>query len=252
MSDECERMQLLNSDLGRLRLAENPSSHVGQAWAFSIGAHLVLFVALWWLHIVRPTPDAQPILVGLVEIPKPEPPGPPVPEGAFAPSAPVQSAAQVKPQPTPARPPSPDADETAAVDTFSDVLTEAQIAGAAGASGNGGGGGAGGGGCDMAQALQLALRRAPTVRTALANANRLGKSIMIWNGDWVRSGAQDGKGLSAVREVIMWEVAFAPEVCRQQRMQGLMLLSLDGDTRFAIGSDDWRWSDLLGIRPSKR
>jgi hypothetical protein len=32
-------------------------------------------------------------------------------------------------------------------------------------------------------------------------------------------------------------------------MHGLVLLSLtDGGTRFAIGSGDWRWSDLLGLR----
>ena len=72
---------------------------------------------------------------------------------------------------------------------------------------------------------------------------------MLWNGDWVRSGNQDGKGLSGVRQAILWELAFAPEVCRSERVRGLVLLSLDNGTRFAIGSDDWRWSDLLGLRP---
>ena len=88
-----------------------------------------------------------------------------------------------------------------------------------------------------------------------SDANRLGKSIMLWDGDWVQTGAQDGKGLSAVREAIMWEVAFAPESCRNERMRKPVLLSLaDGRTRFAIGSGDWRWSDLLGVRrgPSDR
>ena len=59
----------------------------------------------------------------------------------------------------------------------------------------------------------------------------------------------------AVRQAIMWEIAFAPEACRNQRMHGLVLLSLaDGSTRFAVGSGDWRWSDLLGLRkvPSER
>lgn len=101
----------------------------------------------------------------------------------------------------------------------------------------------------MARAVQQALQRDPLVRAAVEDANRLGKAIMVWNGDWVRSGGQDGKGLSAAREAIMWEVAFAPEACRNQRMHGLILLSLaDGRTRFAIGSGDWRWSDLLGVR----
>jgi len=44
-------------------------------------------------------------------------------------------------------------------------------------------------------------------------------------------------------------VAFVPEACRNQRMHGLVLLSLeDGMTRFAIGTGEWKWSDLLGLR----
>ena len=132
---------------------------------------------------------------------------------------------------------------------FSDLLSESQLAGATSADGEGAGGGGGGGGCDMARVVQQALRRDPLVRAAVEDANRLGKAVMLWNGDWVRSGEQDGKGLSAVREAIMWEVAFAPEACRNERVHGLVLLSLaDGNTRFAIGSGDWRWSDLLGVR----
>jgi hypothetical protein len=128
----------------------------------------------------------------------------------------------------------------------SDVLSESQLAGATSA-GEGAGGG-GGGGCDTARAVQQALRRDPLVHTAVSDANRVGKAIMVWNGDWVRSGDQDGKGLSAVREAIMWEVAFAPAACRNMRMHGLVLLSLaDGSTRFAVGAGDWRWSDLLGV-----
>ena len=78
----------------------------------------------------------------------------------------------------------------------SDILSDAQLAGAIGA---GEGTGGGGGSCDMARAVQLALRRDPLVRTAVEGANRLGKSVMLWNGDWVQTGGQDGKGLSAVR-----------------------------------------------------
>jgi hypothetical protein len=69
----------------------------------------------------------------------------------------------------------------------------------------------------------------------------------------VRSGDQDGKGMSAVREAIIWELAFAPEACRNKPVHGLVLLSLaDGNTRFAIGAGDWRWSDLLDVRPADR
>ena len=176
----------------------------------------------------------------MVDLSKPKPPGPPNPtdleDGGLPnflqPVAPQLSAPAVVV-----------ATKTPIPDT-SDLLSEAQLAGAIRA-GEGGGGGV----CDMALALQQALRRDPVVRRAVAEAHRSGKAIMLWNGDWVRSGEQDGKGLSAVREAIMWEVAFAPKACRNQRVHGLVLLSLaDGSTRFGIGSGDWRWSDLLGLR----
>jgi hypothetical protein len=127
----------------------------------------------------------------------------------------------------------------------SDLLSGSQLAGAV-TVGEGGGGG--GGTCDMARAVQQALRRDPMVREAVEEAHRAGKAIMVWNGDWVRNGDQDGKGLSAVREAIMWEVGFAPAACRNVPMHGLVLLSLaDGGTRFAVGTGNWRWSDLLGV-----
>ncbi|HEY2011116.1 MAG TPA: hypothetical protein VGH23_19155 [Rhizomicrobium sp.] len=184
-------------------------------------------------------PTSEPIQVSLLDTPKPQPPGPPdvdmaAPEAAAAPPLPhfttratVQAAVTPKPD-------------------NSDLLSDSQLAGAASA---GEGGGGGGGSCDLARAVQQALRRDPMVRAAAENANRLGKSVMLWNGDWVRSGGEDGKGLSAVREAVTWEVAFAPQACRNQRMHGLVLLSLtDGRTRFAIGGSDWRWADLLSVR----
>src|SRR5207248_9042499 len=88
-------------------------------------------------------------------------------------------------------------------------LSESEIAGAASA---GSGGGGGGRSCDMAARVQSALRRDPIVRTAVAAT--AGKATLVWNGDWVRSNGEDGKGLAAVREAIMWEVAFAPAACR--------------------------------------
>ncbi len=105
----------------------------------------------------------------------------------------------------------------------------------------------GGGACDMARRVQAAVRKDPLARAAIHAAG--GRAIRIWDGDWVQSGAEDGKGLAAVREAITWEVAFAPPACRQQRMRGLVLLSLnDGSARLALGAGDWRWSDLLGLR----
>jgi hypothetical protein len=55
-----------------------------------------------------------------------------------------------------------------------------------------------------------------------------------------------------VREVIMWEVAFAPEACRKEPVQGMVLLSLTdgpGAARLALGAGRWRWTDLLHAVP---
>jgi hypothetical protein len=213
------------------------------AGAFTVGVHIAA-VALLLLPRGSAPPSrvedtSEPIQVSLIDTPKPQPPGPPdvtlaQPEAASAPPLPhltiratVQAAVTTRPD-------------------NSDLLSASQLAGAASV---GAGGGGGGGSCDLARAVQQALRRDPMVRSAVENANRSGKSVMLWNGDWVRSGGEDGKGLSAVREAVMWEVGFAPEACRHQQMHGLVLLSLaDGSTRFAIGAGDWRWSDLLNLR----
>jgi hypothetical protein len=153
------------------------------------------------------------------------------PQIALVPLPPIKSATAR----TVARAPAPD---------NSDLLSASQLAGAASIGEGGGGGGA----CDMGRAVQQALRRDPLVRASVEGANRIGRAIMLWNGDWVQTGAEEGKGLSAVREAISWEVAFSPEACRNMRMHGLVLLSLaDGTTRFAVGMDSWRWSDLLGL-----
>ena len=109
---------------------------------------------------------------------------------------------------------------------------------------------AGGGGvCDLARQLQGALRRDPLVQAAVAGAS--GRAIRVWNGDWVKSQGEDGKGLAAVREAILWEIAFAPETCRAKPVRGVILLSMSagpGGPRLAVGAGEWRWSDLL--RPS--
>jgi hypothetical protein len=209
------------------------------AWGFSAAVHLTVLAALFWPRHAPPPakPEPSTLMVSVAEQPKP--PGPPMER------EPGGSDNEVKPvMPQPIMP----VFSTVAAPDNSDLLSDSQIAGAAGV----GEGGGGGGGCDLARAVQQALRRDPLVHTAVDNANRRGKAIMMWNGDWVRSGAQDGKGLSAVREAIMWAVAFAPESCRNEPVHGLVLVSLaDGNTRFGIGAGNWRWSDLLGLRAGR-
>jgi hypothetical protein len=126
-------------------------------------------------------------------------------------------------------------------------LTDADLAGAATA----GSGSGGGGECNMARRIQNALRKDGLVQTAVAVASGSNKAIMVWNGDWVQNHSEDGKGLAAVREAIIWEIAFAPAACKAQAMHGLMLISLnDGSetARLAMGHGAWRWSDMLNLR----
>lgn len=227
------------------------------SWGGSLAAHLIVIAALFGLIAGKRVPrEPSAIAVNLVQVPRPQPAAPPGPPGpAGLPDAAKANAAVPQPAPQPVARPvrraaAAPAVEAAAepVDDYSDMLSDADLAGAASAD-PGGGNGGGGGGCDMAGALQRALRKDPLVPGAVADAHRLGKAVMLWNGDWVRAGSQDGKGLSAVREAIIWELAFAPAACRNKPMHGLVLLSLsDGRTRFAIGAGQWRWSDLLELR----
>jgi len=197
--------------------------------------------------VVPPTPPAP-----APTPPTPTPPEPPKPEPP-KPAPPKPTPPRIKARVTPAHPdmaPVPAAEEDSAGEAEVE-LSDAQLASAATA----GSGASGGGACDMTRWLQAALRKDRQVQAAVADAHRLGgsagKPLFVWNGDWIRSHGQDGAGLAAVREAIMWEVAFAPAACRAQPVRGLVLLSLDdrpGAPRLVVGSDRWRWSDLLHAR----
>ena len=141
------------------------------------------------------------------------------------------------------------------------VLSEAQIAAAAtaesgggGEGGSGAGGGGSGGPCNMVRFLQDKLRKDSRVRSAVAASGLGAKAMMVWNGDWVRSTGEDGKGLAALREAILWEVGFAPQACRAKPVHGLVMISLNdgpGSARIVVGAGDWRWSDLLEVKQAR-
>jgi hypothetical protein len=237
---------------GKIPRHFDDSGHPGRrrnrfvAGGLTVAAHILIFTVLLWPHTHRPpsrtVAPPPPIQVSLLDQSQPKPPAPPEPK-MLAPAGSTIA------KPVLTHPTAPIVTISHVPDT-SDLLSASQLAGAASV---GEGGGGGGGGCDLSRAVQQALRRDPMVRAAVEDAHRTGKAVMLWNGDWVRSGDQDGKGLSAVREAIMWEVAFSPAACRNMRMHGLVLLSLaDGRTRFAVGAGEWRWSDLLGVRGAKR
>lgn len=144
-------------------------------------------------------------------------------------------------------------------------VSAAELAGAAraggGRAGGGGTGGSGGGQCDMLERLEARLRRDARVREAAgrALAARPGEggtpAIRVWDGDWVRHPGEEGGGLAAVREAIIWEVGFAPDACRAQAVRGLVQIALgeaDDGPRLVLGAGAWRWSDLLSARGRAR
>ncbi|HTX48933.1 MAG TPA: hypothetical protein VME40_06030 [Caulobacteraceae bacterium] len=209
------------------------------AAAASVVAHagIAAAIALTWVG-ARPTPEQTPIVVSLIRVPILAPAAP-----AAAPKSPTpvearHDAAPAKPAPSLVQvhasrePPSTGA---------SMGVSDSELASAASADS-----GPGGGECNMARRLQSALRRDPLVQAAVAQTGA--RAIMVWNGDWVQSEREDGKGLAALREAVMWEIAFAPPACRAQSMRGLVTLSLNaspGAARVALGAGTWRWSDLL-------
>jgi len=230
------------------------------ATALSAGAHVALLgaILIGWGATTTPIflPAIDVSLVPPFAPPAPKPPAP-LPRSPAKRTAPrkvlvhVAAAPPIAARPSPA-PPVPASPPPAIVQARAagdgPALSGDQLAGAqAAGEGDGAGAGSGGGECNMARRVQAALRKDPLARAAVRAAS--GPAIMVWNGDWVQAGAEDGKGLAAVREAITWEVAFAPPECRRQRMRGLVLLSLnDGSPRLALGAGDWRWSDLLGLR----
>lgn len=221
--------------------------------ALSVAAHVGILLALVRAQPDPPRPpEPWAIQVALVTPPPPpEPPKPPEPEKKPEPAKPKPPRLAVRP---PRAPPPPEvaplpATKGKATEGVAEV-SEAELAGAGTADSGGSGGG---GACNMTRRLQAALRKDPLIQSAVAQAHR-GQAILVWNGDWVRHEEQDGAGLAAVREAILWEVGFAPAACRAERVHGLILISMNdgpGAARLVVGHGDWRWMDLLGGRSGR-
>ncbi|MHB8286199.1 MAG: hypothetical protein ACYDD1_16195 [Caulobacteraceae bacterium] len=220
----------------------------------SLAFHALLLAAL-----LRPlaspsiTPTPAPMTVALVSPPLPPPPKiiiakPAAKTAAAKPSAPPPAPRpQTAPRDIPALPAQPLGQGVAGV-------SDGDLDGAETADS-----GAPGGACDMVRRLQAALRKDALVQAAAASVGRsavgAGKAVLVWNGDWVATPGEDGKGLSAVREAILWEVGFSPPACRSAAVHGLVLISLSdtpGVARLVLGGRDWRWSDLLTPRGLNR
>ncbi|MGZ5987244.1 MAG: hypothetical protein ACXWK7_20140, partial [Caulobacteraceae bacterium] len=195
-----------------------------------------------------PAPEPEPMVVALVppphppEVPSPPTEKPPTPEPP--PPPPPRHVARPAKHPPPDAIPVP-AGKGPSANGESEV-SEAELASASTA------GSGGGRACNMTLWLQSALRKDARVQAAVAEARRAATpgqgAIRVWNGDWIRHGEQEGAGLAAVREAIMWEVGFAPVACRNEPVRGLVAISLnDGPApaRLVMGQGEWRWADLL-------
>jgi len=236
------------------------------AWGVAMAAH-ALILALILQQFPKPVEmfEPQAVTVELVAPPAP-PPAPPAPEPKPKPTPqppkPSQARshlpvkAQVRPIHMAVHAPVPQALFAARAPPAPapTELSAAEVAGAI-TAGSGSGSGSAGGACDMVRRLQDALRRDPRVRAAVEESHRAaggrGAAIMVWNGDWIRNGGEDGKGLAGVRQAIAVEVAFAPEACKAEPVRGLVLISLTdapGAAKLALGGGRWRWSDLLFAR----
>ena len=222
----------------------------GPAAILSLALHGLVVLVLFRLATDTPRPERASTTIRLVDDPRPAA----APSRTLAaakasptrqPSAPKRMAHLVTQPAVLAAAPVGTGDEEAAVG-----IEDADLAGAATA-----GSGGAGGGCDMPARLQTALRRDALVGASVAAARRGGaigtRPILVWNGDWVKHGDQEGKGLAAVREALIWDIAFAPEACRKAPVRGLVVLALDDDPggpRLVVGSKAWLWTDLLTPR----
>ena len=169
----------------------------------SLAAHLAIIIALAWAwtespKLIAPSPAkvVEPAPVNVALIDEPTVAAPPTPAASPQPARP----SPVKPPPRlklvrAVRTPPPDVEPlpqgAGPAEGVSDELSGAQLAGAASADS-----GSGGRPCDMARRLQAALRRDPLVQAEVARSHT-GKAFMVWNGGWVKSDGEDGKGLAA-------------------------------------------------------
>lgn len=238
-------------------------------------------LGLLWLagRGVPPTSPAAPVAPPMVltlsppvavaaPLPDSEPAGPA--EAAATPSsspaaaeAPQPAPSPPSPSPRPARAPPPDTPVITAApgpagSPALPLLGGAELAGAwragggAGAGAGGGGTGGRGGDCDMAARLERALAGDADIAAALvaARGGRGGASdaVLVWDGAWLQSPGQAGKGLAGVRQALAVEIAFAPAACREATVQGVVVLTVAAGPdapRLALRAGRWRWRDLL-------
>jgi hypothetical protein len=113
--------------------------------------------------------------------------------------------------------------------------------------------GAPGAACDIAGAVETALRADPVTHGAVllipTKAGAAANAVMLWNGQWIAPGEVGGAAaFDTLRIAIRQIVAAAQPECRDAEIVGprFMLIPDGGATLVVVfGTASWRWSELL-------
>ncbi|QUD89818.1 hypothetical protein [Phenylobacterium montanum] len=208
----------------------------------AVGLHLLLLSSLW-LHAPNPpageastTPDAM--IVGFASFPRPKS------AKASAQHEPPQAEAEQAEPP----PPSASRPADAQAEQAADQAQAAEIATAMAAFEPASAMGPPDGPCDLAKNLAEDFQASALARQGVslipASARSVSNTVLLWNGSWP---SHPDQGSALLRGLVAREVGAARPDCRDQLNNGPMFFFAPSvpATLLAVGSGQWRWSDLI-------
>jgi hypothetical protein len=112
--------------------------------------------------------------------------------------------------------------------------------------------------CDLTGAIQAALESDPKKRDQLAlippQARSVANAVQLWDGAWVDPDSLGGPAVAEpIRAAIVDVIRQAPPACHDQTLMGPRLFAIAdprGTIIVALGSGQWKWSDLLAPSPT--
>ena len=112
--------------------------------------------------------------------------------------------------------------------------------------------------CDLSGAIQAALEGDPKTRDELAliprQARSVANAVQLWDGVWVDPDSLGGPAITEpIRVAIVNTISQAPPACSDQTVVGPRLFAVAdprGTIIVALGSGQWKWSDLLAPAPT--